>query len=100
MSSEQPRASTLTDADLLMVRAVIEEVTKHQPPGLCENCVCEIDIERHKKHHQFMDELISVLKKWNEVKWFSLKSTISVLVIGLVCFALFYLFNIKLDPYK
>lgn len=94
MEEKDPNISTLTQADIDAITKVFTECTAKT----CGNCntFCGVDAAQHKKHHEFINELIVGVKKWNEVKWFSLKSTFSVLTIAFVAFLLYYFFKIEL----
>lgn len=91
------REVTLTTGDLELLADMISQANLRTPPGMCENCVCELDADRHRKHHEFMDEIISSVKRWNDVKWFSLKSVVAVCAIAFISFLLFYFFGIRLE---
>jgi len=64
--------------------------------GICKLCDDKEYWANHEAQHQFLTEMIAVLKRVQEIKWSTLKSIIAVLGIGFVAFILLTFFGIKI----
>ena len=64
--------------------------------AVCKLCHDSEYWKNHEAQHQFLTELIAVLKRVQEIKWSTLKSIVAVLGIGFVAFILLTFFGIKI----
>lgn len=88
-------ARNVTDEDLDALVARLGPMVKPETP--CGECIGPGSIERHKMHHEFIEELIKTMKKWNEVKWFSIKSIAGAIALTLLAGFLIYYFGIPMQ---
>lgn len=65
-------------ADEAATRAVEKYAEQHK----CAGCLCEGDMDKHEKEHEFLRELIGVFKRVNEIKWGVIKTIVTAAVLG------------------
>jgi len=89
MTSEQLEA--LSDAS---AKKAIHEFVKNDL-GQCTLCTDREYWDKHRKDHEFIDEVIETLKKMQVVKWGSFKNLASLVLVTATGWVVLHLFGIK-----
>jgi len=77
----------LSDEDKEDIAGKVVELFKSTMPerrATCNFCENRVSVERHEAHHEFLDKLILVLDRMDNIKWGVLKNLATVITLGLV----------------
>lgn len=89
----------ISDEDIKAISLAVAKAIALQQAAIpvCGECLGPNSRERHKHHHDFIDELIKTMKRWNDVKWFSIKSVIGAVALTLLAGFLVFYFGVPLQ---